>query len=73
MRFEGFIINLDHAHKNFKRLIGLFIQQEIETLDVIGVQPTGWSRDIALFVIAKACKEVAECGREEQQPRQQKS
>ena len=49
MSFERFIINLDHAHKNFKRLVRLFIQQEIETLDVIGIQPTGWRRNITSF------------------------
>ena len=64
MRFQGLIINLDHAHKNFQRLIRLLIQQKIQALDVISIQAARGIRGITVFIIPEACEKIAQCCRQ---------
>ena len=55
MCFQGLIIDFDHAHEDFQRLIRLLVEQEVQAFDVVSIQLIS-AAGLLFFFITKAGK-----------------
>jgi len=69
MRFDGLVVDPDHLQEMLERLVGLLVEQEIESLEVVDVERR---RCTCLFVaLAEAAERPAGRAQQQEEPRQQ--